>query len=95
MTKVKELEDKIEALIAKLKSLKDSKYTEKDIEVIQNELHEIDEQYNDGAIKVYDAYIFIYYRRLMEALVQGKLSFLISSMTVSGPVTKRLTPFSP
>lgn len=49
----KELETKIEALIAKLKGFKDSgKYTEKDIEAIQNELHEIDEQYNDGAIKV-------------------------------------------
>ena len=58
MTKVKELEQKIEKMISQLKKYQETKkYTSQDIEKIQKELHEIDQQYNDGAIKEADGTI--------------------------------------
>ena len=58
MTKVKELETKIEDLISRLKKYQETKkYSAKDIETIQEELHKIDEEYNDGAIKEADGTI--------------------------------------
>lgn len=58
MTKVKELEAKIEDMLTKLKKFQETKkYTAKDIEQIQEQLHVIDEEYNDGAIKEADGTI--------------------------------------
>jgi hypothetical protein len=58
MTKVRELETKIKMLLAKLNEFKGGKkYTEKDIELLQDQLRVIDEQYNDGAIKEQDGSI--------------------------------------
>ena len=58
MTKVKELEAKIEEMLTKLKKYQETKkYTAKDIEQIQEQLHVIDEEYNDGAIKEADGTI--------------------------------------
>jgi cell division protein FtsB len=47
MTKVHDLEQQLEKLLAQLKSFQSSnKFTEKDITSIQDQLHTIDEQVN-------------------------------------------------
>jgi hypothetical protein len=57
MTRVGELENNVKTLIGQLNLYKQKKYTETDISVIQDKLHEIDEQWSDGAVKEVDGSI--------------------------------------
>ncbi|KAI8898886.1 hypothetical protein BC833DRAFT_587910 [Globomyces pollinis-pini] len=58
MTKVQELEKQLEHIMKELQALKTSgKFTSSDIEKFQNEIHSIDEKWQDGAIKEEDGSI--------------------------------------
>ncbi|KAJ3321491.1 hypothetical protein HDV06_004160 [Boothiomyces sp. JEL0866] len=58
MTKVRELEDKVEAICVRLKGFLDGgKFNENDITTLQDQLHAIDELWKDGAIKEDDGSI--------------------------------------
>eukprot|EP00842_Homolaphlyctis_polyrhiza_P000457 jgi/Hompol1/1411/HPOL_002347-RA len=58
MTIVKETEDRVEAICKQLKTYQEKGgFTAKDIEVLQEQLHAIDEKWVDGAIREADGSI--------------------------------------